>query len=81
MELVLQPCDWVEYDAKGAYCVDVFGRTADGKVACLQITGFRPYFYVGGDKQPPTDPVYEKANKRLTYKGGMTGSTGSGAAR
>jgi DNA polymerase elongation subunit (family B) len=70
MELLLQPCDWVEYDARGAYRVDVFGRTATGKVACLQITGFKPYFYVGGDTQPPTGPVFEKANRKLAFKGG-----------
>jgi DNA polymerase elongation subunit (family B) len=70
MALVLQPCDWVECDVKGAYRVDVFGRTSTGKVACLQITGFKPYFYVGGTTPPPLAEVYEKANKKLTFKGG-----------
>jgi DNA polymerase elongation subunit (family B) len=70
MALILQPCDWVETDAKGAYRVDVFGRTSAGKVACLQITGFKPYFYVGGATPPPTAQVYEKANKKLPFKGG-----------
>jgi DNA polymerase elongation subunit (family B) len=70
MALILQPCDWVETDSKGAYRVDVFGRTSAGKVACLQITGFKPYFYVGGATAPPTGAVYEKANKKLTFKGG-----------
>jgi DNA polymerase elongation subunit (family B) len=70
MELILQPCDWVEYDHKGAYRVDVFGRSSAGRVVCLQVTGFKPYFYVGGETQPPTAPVYQKANKTLTYKGG-----------
>jgi DNA polymerase elongation subunit (family B) len=70
MALILQPCDWVETDAKGAYRVDVFGRTSAGKVACLQLTGFKPYFYVGGATAPPTAQVYEKANKKLPFKGG-----------
>ncbi len=70
MALSLQPCDWVECDVKGAYRVDVFGRTSTGKVACLQITGFKPYFYVGGTTAPPLAEVYEKANKTLTFKGG-----------
>ena len=48
----LQPCDWYEHDASGKYVVDVFGRTDQGKVACLRINGFKPYFYVKSDKKP-----------------------------
>ena len=65
----LQPCDWYEHDVSGKYVVDVFGRTDEGKVACLRINGFKPYFYVGGF-MPSTGEVYEKANKKLVYKGG-----------
>ena len=30
------------------YVVDVYGRTQDDRVACLRITGFKPYFYCSG---------------------------------
>ena len=33
------------------YVVDVYGRTENDQVACLRITGFKPYFYCSG-----TDP-------------------------
>lgn len=66
MDLILQPCDWVEYDAGGSYRVDVFGRTATGKVACLQILGFRPYFYVGGSRQPLTGPISDRVKAAPT---------------
>jgi DNA polymerase elongation subunit (family B) len=51
MARVLQPCDWCERDVYDPetrakqYVVEVFGRTDAGKVACLRIKGFRPYFY------------------------------------
>ena len=50
MERFLQPCDWYEHDAQGKYVVDVFGRTDQDRVACLRITGFKPFFYVKGAK-------------------------------
>jgi DNA polymerase elongation subunit (family B) len=50
MERILQPCDWYEHDAQGKYVVDVFGRTDQDRVACLRITGFKPFFYVKGRK-------------------------------
>jgi DNA polymerase elongation subunit (family B) len=49
---MLQPCDWYEHDVSNKYAVDVFGRTDEGKVACLRINGFKPYFYVRSDKRP-----------------------------
>jgi DNA polymerase elongation subunit (family B) len=52
MERILQPCDWYEHDVSGKYVVDVFGRTDRGNVACLRISGFKPYFYVKSDKKP-----------------------------
>jgi DNA polymerase elongation subunit (family B) len=52
MYRLLQPCDWYEHDASGKYVVDVFGRTDEGKVACLRINGFKPYFYVKAEKKP-----------------------------
>ena len=44
----MQPSDWHEHDNRGQYVVDVFGRLRDKSVACVRITGFRPYFYVSG---------------------------------
>jgi DNA polymerase elongation subunit (family B) len=44
--VVLQPCDWQEYDVKYKYTVDVFGRTADDDVVKVRLTGFCPYFYI-----------------------------------
>ena len=57
MEQILQPCDWYEHDASGKYVVDVFGRTNKGKVACVRINGFKPYFYVKCDKKPTVGTV------------------------
>ncbi len=67
---MLQPCDWYEHDVNGQYVVEVFGRTKAGAVACLRVTGFRPYFYIKSDKRPDTSDVYEKANRKLQFKGG-----------
>jgi hypothetical protein len=44
----MQPSDWHEHDNKGQYVVDVFGRLRDKSVACVRITGFKPYFYSSG---------------------------------
>jgi DNA polymerase elongation subunit (family B) len=52
MERTLQPCDWYEHDVSGKYVVDVFGRTDKGRVACVRINGFKPYFYVKCEKKP-----------------------------
>jgi DNA polymerase elongation subunit (family B) len=52
MYRTLQPCDWYEHDTNGAYVVDVFGRTDQGKVACLRINGFKPFFYVNSETKP-----------------------------
>jgi DNA polymerase elongation subunit (family B) len=41
----MQPSDWHEHDNRGQYVVDVFGRLRDKSVACVRITGFKPYFY------------------------------------
>ncbi len=50
MARLLQPCDWYEHDTAGKYVVDVFGRTDQGRVACVRITDFKPFFYVKGSK-------------------------------
>jgi DNA polymerase elongation subunit (family B) len=44
----LQPCDWHERDVKKKYVVDVYGRLESGETALVRVTGFRPFFYVGG---------------------------------
>ena len=44
--MYIQPCDWIEHDVDFKYVVDVFGRTNDGDIAMLRITGFKPYLYL-----------------------------------
>jgi DNA polymerase elongation subunit (family B) len=46
MSVYLQPCDWVEQDVNFKYVIDVFGRTQNGDVAKVRITGFEPYLYL-----------------------------------
>ena len=50
MARLLQPCDWHEHDSAGKYVVDVYGRTDQGRVACIRIHKFKPYFYVKGNR-------------------------------
>jgi DNA polymerase elongation subunit (family B) len=45
-KIYLQPCDWIEHDVAYKYVVDVFGRTHNGDVARLRVTGFQPYMYL-----------------------------------
>ena len=52
MAQYLQPCDWIEHDVEFKYVVDVFGRTNEGDVARLRLTGFQPYLYL---KAKPRD--------------------------
>ena len=59
--MILQPVDWHEHDVNGSYVIDVFGRCEDKTVACVRLTGFKPYFY-SSDK-PDTSAVYDAANK------------------
>ena len=42
----MQPCDWIEHDVQFKYVVDVFGRTNEGDIGMLRITGFKPYLYL-----------------------------------
>jgi DNA polymerase elongation subunit (family B) len=65
--MLLQPCDWYEHDVSGKYVVDVFGRTDDGKVACLRIVGFKPFFYVKGTK--PEGGTLTKVEKYDVFAG------------
>jgi len=50
MAQVIQPCDWHEHDERNGYVVDMYGRLEDENVACVRISGFRPYFYVKGKR-------------------------------
>ena len=50
--MLLQPCDWHEHDALGKYVIDAYGRLESGRVACVRINGFKPFFYVKSDKKP-----------------------------
>ena len=76
MNAILQPCDWYEHDVfdretrQYHYVVDAFGRTSTGKVACVRITGFKPYFYVRSEKKPHPSAVLES---KYDVMSGFTG--------
>ena len=69
MSRTLQPCDWYEHDTANKYVVDVFGRTDQGKVACLRINGFKPYFYVRGSKPDLSGVTCTKTAKYDVFAG------------
>lgn len=46
--MILQPVSWKEHDAP--YVVDVYGRTHEGDIARVRLTGFKPYFYLDFNK-------------------------------
>ena len=46
MALYIQPCDWIEHDVDFKYVVDIYGRTNEGDIARLRLTGFQPYLYL-----------------------------------
>lgn len=69
MNRTLQPCDWYEHDTANKYVVDVFGRTDQGKVACLRINGFKPYFYVRGSKPDISSVTCTKTTKYDAFAG------------
>jgi DNA polymerase elongation subunit (family B) len=48
-------------DMAGAYCITLFGATADGKSVSMDVTGFEPFFYV----EIPED---WKAAERAAYQ-------------
>ena len=50
MATYLQPCHWHEHDVNFKYTVDVFGRTNEGDIARLRLTGFSPYFYLRAEE-------------------------------
>jgi DNA polymerase elongation subunit (family B) len=66
--MYLQPCDWIERDtAEYQYAIDVFGRTHQGDVAKLRITGFQPYLYVRMEKGETASSI-ENALQRASQK-------------
>ena len=63
--MILQPVDWIEFDYKFKYVVDVFGRTSNNEVAQVRLTGFRPYFYlrmVDGETKDEIQIALEKSS-------------------
>ena len=66
-KIYLQPCDWIEQDVGYKYVVDVFGRTHNGDVARVRITGFQPYLYLKAhDGETPS--MVEQAIVRASEK-------------
>ena len=64
-KIYLQPCDWIEHDVAYKYVVDVFGRTHNGDVARLRVTGFQPYMYLkahDGETQRMIESSITQAN-------------------
>jgi len=63
--MFIQPCDWIETDVDFKYVVDVFGRTNDGDVARLRLTGFHPFMYLkvrGSETSVNVIQALEQAN-------------------
>jgi len=61
--MLLQPCDWHEHDVSGKYVIDAYGRLESGKVACIRINGFKPFFYVKGTKPDVAGCIVTKVQK------------------
>jgi DNA polymerase elongation subunit (family B) len=57
MSIYLQPCDWAEHDINYKYVVDAFGRTQNGDVARVRITGFKPYLYLRAEKNETSSTI------------------------
>jgi DNA polymerase elongation subunit (family B) len=66
--MILQPVDWYEHDVDGTYVIEVFGRLEDKSVACVRLTGFKPYLYA--HEKPNVDAIYEISNKKWVQKFG-----------
>ena len=43
--VIFQPVTWKEHDDK-IYVVDVYGRTHEGDIARVRLSGFKPYFFI-----------------------------------
>ena len=67
--MYLQPCDWREYDKDFKYVVDVYGRTHEGDVARVRITGFKPYFYLRAQEKETPAQLASVLSNLKTSKG------------
>jgi DNA polymerase elongation subunit (family B) len=67
--MILQPCDWIEYDHNFKYVVDAYGRTQAGDIARVRITGFKPYFYLRALKGETAAQVASGLSNINTDKG------------
>lgn len=67
--MILQPCDWIEYDHNFKYVVDAYGRTEAGDIARVRITGFKPYFYLRALKGETAAQVASGLSNIHTEKG------------
>jgi len=52
---MFQPCSWNELDINFNYVVDTYGRTGEGDIARVRLTGFKPYFYLRVGKESLTE--------------------------
>jgi DNA polymerase elongation subunit (family B) len=52
---MFQPCSWIEQDHNFKYVVDTYGRTGEGDIARVRLTGFRPYFYLRARSETVAD--------------------------
>lgn len=82
--IYLQPCDWIEHDVNFKYVVDVFGRTHNGDVARLRVTGFQPYLYlkaVPGESASSVDAMIARACPKTLRNVRITSETKLDAMR
>jgi DNA polymerase elongation subunit (family B) len=52
---MFQPCSWNESDHNFQYVVDTYGRTGEGDIARVRLTGFKPYFYLRAKQESASD--------------------------
>lgn len=69
--VVVQPCDWQEYDVNFKYVVDVFGRTPEDDVARVRLSGFCPYFYLRAEQGESSNTIHSAIE--TTYGKRMNG--------
>jgi DNA polymerase delta subunit 1 len=69
MSIEVFPVDWIARDLgkddDAQYCVSVFGKTPDGRSACVHIE-FYPYFFVG------LPPAWQQGRQRLWLQEAVT---------
>ena len=62
--VVFQAISWYPRDNEGKYLVSIFGRTADGKSACVTVP-FQPYFFIKIGRTAEKAAVIEKLEDRF----------------